>query len=119
VPLLRRHHEALPHDLKIWSSAGTIHVPLPFLQGGRYQASQAGGVRLLSVGTVKFNEPRAATKRCLSRIGDLMRIHLGCELHSEFPQPTPMILTLNVHFSRVSELERPSVDASIKLQGSR
>ena len=36
-----------------------------------------------------------------------MRIHLGCELHFEFPQPTPMILTLNVHFSRVSELERP------------
>ena len=48
-----------------------------------------------------------------------MRIHLGCELHFEFPQPTPLILTLNVHFSRVSELERPSVDASIKLQGSR
>ena len=36
-----------------------------------------------------------------------MRIHLGCELHFEFPQPTPMILTLNVHFSRASELERP------------
>jgi len=36
-----------------------------------------------------------------------MRIHLGCELHFEFPQTTPMIVTLNVHFSRVSELERP------------
>ncbi|MGA8496631.1 MAG: transglutaminase family protein [Xanthobacteraceae bacterium] len=36
-----------------------------------------------------------------------MRIHLGCELHFEFPQPTPMILTLNVHFSRASELEHP------------
>jgi len=36
-----------------------------------------------------------------------MRIHLGCELNFEFPQPTPMIITLNVHFSRVSELERP------------
>src|ERR1700683_954251 len=36
-----------------------------------------------------------------------MRIHLGCELRFEFPQPTPMIATLNVHFSRASELERP------------
>ena len=36
-----------------------------------------------------------------------MRIHLGCDLHFEFPQITPMIVTLNVHFSRVSELERP------------
>jgi hypothetical protein len=48
VPVLRRHHEALSHHLKIWSSAATIHVPLPFLQRGRYQASQAGGVRGLS-----------------------------------------------------------------------
>jgi transglutaminase-like putative cysteine protease len=36
-----------------------------------------------------------------------MRIHLGCELLFEFPQPTPMIATLTVHFSRASELERP------------
>ena len=33
-----------------------------------------------------------------------MRVHLGCELNFEFPQATPMILTLNVHFSRASEL---------------
>jgi len=36
-----------------------------------------------------------------------MRIHVGCELHFEFPQTTPMIATLNVHFSRAPELERP------------
>jgi transglutaminase-like putative cysteine protease len=36
-----------------------------------------------------------------------MRIHLGCALHFEYPQTTPMIVTLNVHFSRVSELEHP------------
>jgi hypothetical protein len=36
-----------------------------------------------------------------------MRIHVGCELRFEFPQTAPMIATLNVHFSRVSELERP------------
>jgi transglutaminase-like putative cysteine protease len=36
-----------------------------------------------------------------------MRIRLGCELNFEFPQSTPMILTLNVHSSRVFELEHP------------
>ena len=34
-----------------------------------------------------------------------MRIHVGCKLRFEFPQTTPMIATLNVHFSRVSALE--------------
>ena len=49
-----------------------------------------------------------------------MRIHLGCELHFEFPQPTPMILTLNVHFSRVSALERPDylvTNPSVPIEG--
>jgi hypothetical protein len=36
-----------------------------------------------------------------------MRIRVGCALSFEFPQTTPLIATLNVHFSRVSELERP------------
>ena len=36
-----------------------------------------------------------------------MRIRIGYELSFEFPQPTPLIATLNVHFSRVSDLERP------------
>lgn len=36
-----------------------------------------------------------------------MRIHLGCELKFEFPQPTPMILMLTVHYSRSAALERP------------
>lgn len=36
-----------------------------------------------------------------------MRIHLGCELTYEFPNPTPMIAVLNVHHSRVADLERP------------
>jgi transglutaminase-like putative cysteine protease len=36
-----------------------------------------------------------------------MRIRVGCELSFDFPQPTPLIATLNVHFSRVSDLERP------------
>jgi transglutaminase-like putative cysteine protease len=37
----------------------------------------------------------------------MIRIKVGCDLHFEFPQPTPMIVLLNVHYSRVSDLERP------------
>src|SRR6202162_5142029 len=51
-----------------------------------------------------------------------MRIHLGCELNFEFPQATPMIATLNVHFSRVSELERPDylmTNPAVSIEGYR
>jgi hypothetical protein len=49
-----------------------------------------------------------------------MRIHVGCELHFEFPQTTPMIATLNVHFSRAPELERPDylmTSPSVPIEG--
>lgn len=36
-----------------------------------------------------------------------MKIRVGYELTYQCPQPTPMILALNVHFSRVSDLEAP------------
>ena len=36
-----------------------------------------------------------------------MQIRVGYELNYEFPQFTPVILTLNVHHSRVSDLARP------------
>src|SRR4051812_46524470 len=36
-----------------------------------------------------------------------MQIRVGYELNYELPQPTPMILTLNVHHSRVSDLVWP------------
>jgi hypothetical protein len=45
VPLLRRHHEALPHTLETWSASGTAHLRLPVLQRRRYKG--AGGVRPL------------------------------------------------------------------------
>ena len=51
-----------------------------------------------------------------------MRINVGCELRFEFPQTTPMIVTLNVHFSRVSELERPDyliTKPSVPIEGYR
>ena len=49
-----------------------------------------------------------------------MRIHVGCELCFEFPQTTPMIVTLNVHFSRVSELRHPdylTTNPSVPIEG--
>lgn len=36
-----------------------------------------------------------------------MQIRLGYDLSYHFPQPTPMILTLNIHYSRASDLVRP------------
>jgi len=37
----------------------------------------------------------------------IMQIRVGCELTYDCPKPTPMILTLNVHYSRVSDLAIP------------
>ena len=49
-----------------------------------------------------------------------MRIHVGCELTFEFSQTMPMIVTLNVHFSRFSDLERPDHLVTIlRSQGKR
>ena len=36
-----------------------------------------------------------------------MQIKVGYELSYEFPQPTPMILALNIHFSRASDIVVP------------
>ena len=36
-----------------------------------------------------------------------MRQRVGCELQYAFPQPTPAILMLNIHYTRVSDLAGP------------
>ena len=36
-----------------------------------------------------------------------MQIRVGYELTYDCPQPTPMVLTLHVHFTRVSDLIVP------------
>lgn len=54
--------------------------------------------------------------------GQPMHIHLGYELIYECPQPTPMILTLNIHYSRVSDLVAPDhlmSDPALPLSGYR
>jgi transglutaminase-like putative cysteine protease len=61
----------------------------------------------LDLATVLISLTYASAPTAALPGGDFMRIHVGCELLFEFPQPTPMIATLNVHFSRASELERP------------
>ena len=51
-----------------------------------------------------------------------MRSHVGCELIFDFPQTTPMIVMLNVHFSRVSDLERPDhlmINPAVPIEGYR
>lgn len=51
-----------------------------------------------------------------------MRILVGCEMTYEFAQPTPMIAILNVHASRVSDLERPDyllTEPSVQIDGYR
>ncbi len=51
-----------------------------------------------------------------------MKIQVGYELHYTFPQPTPMILTLSVHSSRVSDLVHPDymrTDPSVPIRAYR
>lgn len=52
----------------------------------------------------------------------IMRIRIGYDLVYQCPQPTPMILTLNVHYSRVADLEHPDhmlVSPSVPVSGYR
>src|SRR5829696_3260082 len=51
-----------------------------------------------------------------------MRIRVGCEMTYQLGQATPMIVMLNVHASRVSDLERPDyviTMPSVPLEGYR
>ncbi len=51
-----------------------------------------------------------------------MKLRVGYELQYHFPQPTPVIMMLNVHYTRVSDLERPDhilVAPSVPISGYR
>src|SRR5215203_1935068 len=51
-----------------------------------------------------------------------MRIRVGCEMTYQFAQATPMIVMLNVHASRVSDLEQPDyvlTTPSVPIEGYR
>lgn len=51
-----------------------------------------------------------------------MKLRIGYELRYDFPQATPIILILNVHFTRVSDLIQPDnilVSAPVQMSGYR
>ena len=51
-----------------------------------------------------------------------MRLRVGYELQYHFPQPTPVIMMLNIHYTRVSDLERPDhivISPSVPISGYR
>jgi transglutaminase-like putative cysteine protease len=51
-----------------------------------------------------------------------MKLRVGYELLYHFPQPTPVIMMLSVHYTRVSDLERPDhivVHPSVPISGYR
>jgi len=51
-----------------------------------------------------------------------MKLKIGYELNYEFPQPTPVILVLNVHYSRTSDLLAPDnvvLTPSVPIDGYR
>lgn len=54
--------------------------------------------------------------------GSRVQIRVGYEFIYDFPQPTPMILTLSVHYSRASDLARPdhvSTSPALAVKGYR
>jgi transglutaminase-like putative cysteine protease len=51
-----------------------------------------------------------------------MKLRVGYELQYEFPQPTPVILMLNIHSSRVSDMPAPDhviISPSVPISGYR
>jgi transglutaminase-like putative cysteine protease len=51
-----------------------------------------------------------------------VKLRIGYELQYEFPQPTPVIMMLNIHFTRVSDLVMPDhivLDPSVPISGYR
>src|SRR6476619_3108406 len=51
-----------------------------------------------------------------------MKFRIGYELDYHFPQATPVVMVLNVHYTRVSDLERPDhivAGPSVPISGYR
>ena len=51
-----------------------------------------------------------------------MKLRVGYELQYDFPQPTPVVLMLNIHFTRVCDLAMPDhivVSPSVPVSGYR
>ena len=51
-----------------------------------------------------------------------MKLRVGYELLYDFPQPTPVLMMLSIHYTRVSDLERPDhivIGPSVPMSGYR
>ena len=51
-----------------------------------------------------------------------MQLRIGYELRYHFPQPTPVIMMLNVHDTRIPDLDRPDaivLEPSVPISGYR
>ncbi len=58
----------------------------------------------------------------LDEMESTMKLRIGYELRYDFPQPTPVVVMLNVHYSRVSDLETADnvrVSPSVPISGYR
>src|SRR4029078_13001528 len=65
---------------------------------------------------------RRAASRGSERQDVEMKLRVGYELQYAFPQPTPAILMLNIHFSRVANLAAPDsviVSPAVPISGYR
>src|SRR6202521_5859652 len=59
---------------------------------------------------------------CWGARRNIMKLRVGYELLYHFPQPTPVIMMLSIHYSRVSDLSRPDhivIDRSVPISGYR
>ena len=68
---------------------------------------QAPDLSALSTASNRRQTPAPATSGEKGFIG--MQIRVGFEMVYQCPQPTPMILALNIHYSRASDLVRPDL----------
>src|SRR5947208_15166760 len=53
---------------------------------------------------------------------NVMKLRVGYELLYHFPQPAPVIMMLSIHYTRVSDLERPDhivISPSVPISGYR
>jgi transglutaminase-like putative cysteine protease len=79
--------------------ADVLQTPLIGIASTRRRDfEQAGG---------RTGQPTRLGRLGLAAAEKVMRLRIGYELRYQFPQPTPVIVMLNVHDSRVCDLERP------------
>ena len=96
----------------------TFRSMQPSLQLRSTREASAGSVQA----KISHYPWRLELRLCSNPERIIMRIRVGCEMTYEFGQVTPMIAMLNVHSSRVSDLERPDyliTTPSVLVEGYR